>query len=99
MSGGSSRSTGIPSELLCWIERFGGARLESGGEALTEAALRALDHAIARPGRERETAFALLAADALMTAAVECLAEADDPEARMRELVERLAIGGGQGEH
>ena len=48
----------------------------------------------ARPGRTREAAFALLAADALMTEAVDRLIAGEDPGARMRELVERLTRGG-----
>ncbi len=76
------------------MERYGGTTPKTGGEALAEAALRALDYAVARPGREREAAFALLAADALMTTAVEHLLEADDPQARLEELVERISSEG-----
>ena len=88
---------GVPSELLGWMERYGGVGLEAGGDGLTEGAFRALDHAAAGPRRGRETAFALLAADALMTEAVERLFASEDPGVRVRALVERLASGGGPG--
>ncbi len=98
MSREASRGAGVPPELIGWIRRYGGVELDAEGDALAEGAFRALDHAAARPGRMRETAFALLAADALMTEAVDRLIAGEDPGARMRELVERLARGGSSGE-
>ncbi len=95
MKGELSRGAGIPPELLGWIERYGEVGLEAGEDALTEGAFRALDRATTGPGRARETAYALLAADALMTEAVDRLLAGEDPRARLRELVERLASAGG----
>ena len=73
-----------------WARRFGGTSLEARGEPLVEAAAAALGHALAHPGRSREAAYALLAADALLTGACEDAAEAADPEAELRELLARL---------
>jgi hypothetical protein len=49
-------------------------------EQLTRAALDALGRARARPGRHRESAFDLLAADALVTYACEAAVEGEDIE-------------------
>ncbi len=82
----------IPPELVEWMERYrrsGGAEPED----LVEAALRALDASLARPGRNREAAFALLAADGLMTSALEQLASSENPEMEMRTLIRSIASG------
>ena len=63
-------------------------------ETLVAAALRALAVAESRPGRDREAAFALLAADGLMTLAVERLSEAEDPAEGLKDLVEQIVAGG-----
>ncbi len=51
--------------------------------SLTSMGRQALEAALARPGRVRESAFELLAADALITYACEAALEADDPEASL----------------
>lgn len=51
--------------------------------ALTSLGREALDAALARPGRVRESAFELLGADALITYACEAALEGDDPEASL----------------
>jgi len=56
----------------------------------------ALDTALARPGRVRESAFELLTADALTTYAAEAALEADDPEGELVRLAECF-LGGGDG--
>lgn len=81
----------VPERLGAWIERFGGAAAAEGAEGATEAALRALREALERPGRDREGAYALLAADALLTEAAEKLLAADDPDGALRALVARVA--------
>lgn len=91
------RASGVPAELRDWMDRYGGVVRGTGPDALADGAFRALAHAVSRRGRSREAAFALLAADALMTGAVDRHLAADDPAARMRELVERLAAGGTPG--
>ena len=80
------------------MDRYGGVARGAGADALADGAFRAFAHAVARRGRSREAAFALLAADALMTGAVDRHLVADGPEARMRALVERLAAEGSPGE-
>lgn len=85
------RST--PSELVRWMERFGDPA--GTAEQLTTAAVRALDAALDRPGRDREAAYALLAADGLVTRAVERFAEDAELERKLEELIEILAKGGG----
>ncbi len=59
--------------------------------ALSAAAAEQLDEALARPGRSREGAFHLLAADAFMTYACEAAADAPDLEMRLSEMLAALA--------
>lgn len=58
---------------------------------LTREGLEALDRARGAPGRVRESAFHLLAADALLTYACEAAMEEDDPAASLMDLMERAA--------
>lgn len=51
--------------------------------ALATLGRQALEAALSRPGRVRESAFELLGADALITYACEAALEADDPEASL----------------
>lgn len=82
----------LPARLADWIARFGGVEHPEGDpQAAAEAALRALREALARPGRNREGAFALLAADALLTEASRGLLEAEDPEEALIALMDRIA--------
>jgi len=60
---------------------------------LQERALGALTEALARPGRDREGAFRLLAADALLTWAAEAAVEEGDPEAALAAMVQAVAEG------
>jgi len=57
-------------------------------EELARAAGLALERALARPGRIRESAFDLLAADALFTWACEAALEEDEPEERLHRILE-----------
>jgi hypothetical protein len=86
-----------PAELVEWMKRFGGFRGSVDPAALTEATMRALEEATRRTGGNREAAFALLAADGLITHAVGGLAKAEDPESELLTLIGRLASGGGEG--
>jgi hypothetical protein len=82
----------LPAPLADWIARFGGVEHPVGDpHAAADAALRALREALARPGRNREGAFALLAADALLTDASRGLLEAEDPEGALIALMDRIA--------
>lgn len=67
-------------------------RSGSAVEALSLEARDRLDAARARPGRVRESAFELLAADATITYACEAALEDDDPD---RALISLLALGDG----
>ena len=68
-------------------------RARSGGresglsEALTELGRACLEQALARPGRERESAYRLLEADALLTYACEAALEEADPVGSLRRIV------------
>ena len=88
----------VPPELVEWMKRFGGMAGDTEQQDFGEAALRALKVSLARPGRDREAAYALLAADGLMTQAVERLAASEDPEAGLRALVESIASGSAGGQ-
>lgn len=85
-------SAAVP-ELAAWMERYGRVTPEADLPALIEGAQRALRTALAGESRSRETAFALLAADGLITSAVENLAEDADPAGAFRALLDRVARG------
>ena len=55
--------------------------------ALTEHARARLEQALARPGRERESAYRLLEADALFTYACEAALEEADRESSLRRIL------------
>lgn len=89
------RTPAPPPAIDEWCERYGGIPADARGEALLEGAERALGEALARPGRNREGAFALLAADALLTYACEDAARAERPGAELLGILERLREPGG----
>ncbi len=78
-----------PEPLIAWMERYGD--LSGDADALAGAAVEALKAASARLGRQRDSAYALLAADGLMTCALERLGDSPAPEAGMRRLIETIA--------
>lgn len=59
-------------------------------DELARRGLEALDGALARPGRNRETAFRLLAADAYLTWASEAMVESPEPEGALVDLIRRI---------
>lgn len=63
--------------------------VEGGSGALAEAALERMRAAAALPDRDRETAYQLLAADALLTYA--CQAAAEEGPGALRALTDRYA--------
>ena len=89
----AGREPSPPQELGIWL-RVRPVKAESVAVTLSGAALEHLDEALARPGRNREGALHLLAADALMTYA--CEAAAEEPEAE-RILSSLLAAVGAAG--
>ena len=84
-----ARRLAAPMDLGPWLHADG----ESGSmtERITLLARKALDEARARPGRLRESAFQLLAADALVTYACEAALEQADPSAALRAILLRTA--------
>lgn len=92
----ADRLKGVPTELARWNEIHGGT--VPGGSATTDslgrAAGRALTRALTGPSRDRETAYALLAADALLTDAAGRTADVPDPDAALVALLD--ALQGGQ---
>lgn len=75
-----------PDELAGTLRASLSGVSESGGgraAALSEAGRARLEEARARLGRVRESAFHLLAADALIAYACEAALESDDPEASL----------------
>ena len=58
--------------------------------ALDRATVACLEAALDRPGRVRESAFALRTADALLTYACEAALDADDPDAVLRSFLPGL---------
>ena len=83
------RRPAAPMDLGRWLR----ADAESGSmtERITLLARTALDEARAQPGRVRECAFHLLAADALVTYACEAALEEGDPPAALRRILLRTA--------
>lgn len=57
---------------------------------LARRGLQALSDATARPGRNREAAFRLLAADAYLTYASEAILEDPEPAPALRKLIRRI---------
>ena len=62
-------------------------------ESLLMAGLLHLEEAVTRPGRDREAAYRLLAADALITYGCEAASEAADIRGVLREVLGRVSSG------
>ncbi len=86
------------SVILEWVNRFAGVEPDVGGSTAMEGAHRALAEALTRPGRDREGAYALLAADALLTWATEDAAHADDPAAVLEGVLAQFHHDAARGE-
>lgn len=86
----STRTPAPPEALGKWLA---GVPLDENPpfEGLEREALAALDRARRVPGRIRESAFHLLAADALLTYACEAVMESDDPATSLADLLRRAA--------
>ncbi len=71
-----------------------GPGAEEAGPELARRGVEALRRATDAPGRNRDSAFHLLAADAYLTWSSEALLEGPDPEAALRALLRRVADEG-----
>jgi hypothetical protein len=79
-----------PPEELRPMLALGSVSGESISATLGEASVIRLNEVLARPGRDREGAFHLLAADALLTYACEAAADEEDVAGRLSDLLEQL---------
>lgn len=82
-----------PDPFVPWLERYDASEDGAPRAVLEERGVRALRDAMARPGRDREAAFRLLAADGYLTYACEAVLDLDEPEPALRELLRRVATG------
>ena len=87
-----TREPPAPDELRAWL------KIPDGGpvvpERLLGVGLLHLEEAVARPGRDREAAYQLLAADALITYSCEAASEAADVRDVLRDVLVRVSAGG-----
>jgi hypothetical protein len=84
----SGRTPGIPPAFLSRL--LGDGEGNSSWLGLAHRGERELKQALRAPTENRENAFHLLAADAFLTYACEALARADDVQAGLNSLLERL---------
>jgi ABC-type Fe3+ transport system permease subunit len=77
-----------PAGLQQWIQSFAGVDLNSLAARLPEATRNALQASLRLPPDAREAAWALLAADALLTWGVEAAAQAPDPEVAIQQVLD-----------
>ncbi|MHB1192538.1 MAG: hypothetical protein ACYC6F_05775 [Longimicrobiales bacterium] len=87
-----SRRTPPPPEALS-ARLLAGARGLEPTRGLTEQAVEELASSRARAGRARESAWHLLAADALITYACEAALDGADPPRALEELLRKAAAG------
>ena len=95
----ATRTPPAPDELKAWLKiPDDGANFDGGVASLpgclVAGGLAHLDEAVARPGRDREAAYQLLAADALITYSCEAASEAADGGGVLREVLVRVSAGG-----
>ncbi len=95
----ATRTPPAPDELKAWLKiPDDGANFDGGVASLpgclVAGGLAHLDEAVARPGRDREAAYQLLAADALITYSCEAASEAADVRGVLREVLVRVSAGG-----
>ena len=95
----ATRTPPAPDELKAWFKIPGDNSDPDGGVAsvpgsLLRAGLLHLEDAVGRPGRDREAAYQMLAADALVTYGCEAASEAVDVRGVLREVLGRVSTGG-----
>ncbi len=89
----ATRTPPAPEELKAWLKIPDGGS-DSMPESLLRGGLLHLEAAAGRPGRDREAAYQLLAADALVTYGCEAASEAPDVRSLLREILGRVSTGG-----
>lgn len=89
------RASEVPREFLPWLQDGAADEGETVPEALARRGVAALAEAAARPGRNREAAFRLLAADAYLTYACEATVEESDVDAGLADLIRLVAAEAG----
>lgn len=90
----AERMERVPAEFRSWLdvdEEDEGAENRAVGRALERRGVGVLHEAMGAPGRNRDSAFRLLAADAYLTWSAEATVEGSDPETELRALVRRVA--------
>jgi hypothetical protein len=95
----AARTPPAPDPLRAWFaDTDVVADPDRGGRSVSESLLEAgvvhLEKAVARPGRHREAAYQLLAADALITYGCEAASEADDLRGALVAILGRVGTGG-----
>lgn len=96
----ATRTPPAPDELKSWFKIPDGGADPRGSVAtrvqrsLLKAALVHLEAAVVRPGRNREAAYQLLAADALITYGCEAASDATDVRGGLREILVGVWTGG-----
>jgi len=95
----ATRTPPAPNELKAWLKIPDDGVDLAGGVAsvpgcLVAGGLGHLDESVARPGRDREAAYQLLAADALITYGCEAASEAADVGGVLGEILVRVSAGG-----
>ena len=86
----ATRTPPAPDPLAAWLQNVP-LDGEEARTALLDAGLAELDASRSTPGRVRDSAFHLLAADALLTYACEAALEAGDTRAALVEILQRAA--------
>ena len=95
----ATRTPPAPDQLKAWFKIPGDNSDPDGGvasvpESLLRAGLLHLEDAVGRPGRDREAAYHLLAADALVTYGCEAASESADVRGALCEVLGRVSTGG-----
>ncbi len=98
----ATRKPPAPDELKAWLKIPDVGSGPDGGiasvpQCLLRAGLLHLEEALAKPGRDRQAAYHLLAADALITYSCEAASEAADVRDVLSEALGRASAGGTAG--
>ncbi|MDX1566898.1 MAG: hypothetical protein R3223_03795 [Longimicrobiales bacterium] len=92
----AKRMERVPEEFRSWLDPEVDEGDDDPGSSpvardLEDRGLASLQEAVGAPGRNRDSAFHLLAADAYLTWSAEAVVEGSNPESELRDLVRRVA--------